>query len=140
MKNINNYKEFLKESISNLPTEYKGRYLELLPTENGLKVVLTPEGKEELELADEDKIRTQDLMSELFEDIQGNSEWLFHSDLGESGFGMTNAPGISHGFIYEDGKYEEYGDCCEVYYDNDYAINNFLEELLEKGEVFLNKA
>ena len=71
---------------------------------NRLKLVETIDGQE---FFNEDKI---DLL------IDGIDGLKFHFDLGESGFGMTSAPG----FLYEDD---------ELWYFNDYAVRSFLEDL-----------
>lgn len=116
---------------------HEGEYLILKPSEKGLTIELTEEGKEEI-----DEISSDHDFYDFFEDIQGNSDYEYHSDLGSSGFGMTDAPGITYGYYYDDD-----GDCVdddssysEIYLYGNYVIKSFLDELKEKGEVFFISA
>lgn len=138
MKHIKNFKLF-NESLNN---SYSGRYLELEALPNGLKISLTPEAKEELEeILPEEKIHDDDI-SDMFDDIQGNSEYLFHLDMGIVGFGLTEAPGITDGYQINDDytEYELIGDTAEVYYYGDYMIKSFKKELKNNGYVIFDKA
>lgn len=118
------------------PTSREFRYLRLTKYPNKLKVELTEEGREK---AEEDGLDFQNFF-DYFDDIQGNSEYLFHDDGGAAGFGMTEAPVISDGYYFdEDGKLVPNVD-SDVYYYNNYMITDFAEVLREKGEVEFDKA
>ena len=114
------------------------RYLILEPDPNGLWIHLTSEGKEELENTEE---ITDDNFYDLFEDVQGNSEYIFHSDLGQSGLGLTEAPGITDGYIMNDNgsDYEEYYDSGIIYIYPDSYKKSFMEDLFFNGKVFFKK-
>ena len=122
----------------NIPQGASGRYLELIPQKNGLMVKLTPEGKEELEAheVEGEQVYLGTFINDLMDDIQGNSEYRYYTNLGEAGLGMTDAPGFTDGYFYNDeGELESHPD-AHLYYYNDYAIKDEGRELLEKGEVF----
>jgi hypothetical protein len=113
-------------------------YLSLSLQDSGLLVTVTSEGKEFLEESIEDDYFAR--FEEIFESINVNSEWEFHRDLGDSGFGLTSADGFSNGYHYNDeGDYEGHED-SEVYFNNNYAIKSFVEELINEGSYFFNKA
>ena len=113
-------------------------YLSLEVQENGLLVTVTSEGKEFLEENIENDYFAK--FEEIFESIMTNSEWEFHRDLGNSGFGLTSADGLTNGYGYnDDGEYEGHED-SQVYFNSDYAITSFIEELISEGSYFLNKA
>lgn len=119
------------------------RYIELIPESNGLTVKLTPDGVLYInELIDEKSINNEcEIISNLFEDVEGNSEYIFHCNIGESGFGLTSAPGITDGYSYDDkGFTTEIPETAKVYWFPDYAIKLITEELQEKGECFFPSA
>lgn len=134
----------IRESYSYKPTSARGMYLEIKPASNGnLILKLTEEGKEELEDIYADK-KLSDLgqlemhIYDIFDDIQGNSEYRFSSDLGEDGFGMTSAPGIIMGNMSDDGNGYEDDSIC--WYDPNYQIRSFVEDLMNKGSFEFKKA
>jgi len=78
---------------------YHGRYLDLEKLKNGnLKISINPDGKEEVE----DSGIDNNTFSEYLEDIICNSEYNYWSELDDSGLGMTNSPGITYGYYYDD--------------------------------------
>lgn len=130
------------ESLKSRAT-VSGKYLELFAENNGLRVVLTEEGKEEIqELNDKKNGIVSDIMYDLFEDIQGNSEFLFHHDMGVAGFGLTSAEGITDGYYIDDnGNYHtEYPISAKVYWFPAYETTSIVDELIDKGEVFFDLA
>lgn len=111
---------------------HEGTYLRFQTKGNHLVVNLTDEGKEWVK---ENGRITYDNFNELFEDIQGNSELMYFSDLGEAGLGLTSAPGITDGYSYNDeGELVGHADAKLWYYDN-YAIRDPFEKLSTEGEV-----
>jgi len=140
------YKEFIKEGLRDQMKGkseedidevissmiYKGRYLVLIPTIDGLKIELTEEGKEVIKEWN---------FWELFEDVQGNSDYQYHPNLGWDGLGMIDAPGITYGYIMgDDGEWEEIVSKSYIYYFDDYIINSFIDTLSEDGEVIFKRA
>lgn len=124
------------------------RYLILTPVANGLEISFTTEGLEEIKeigtTTDDGSYAPAEIREffNLFEDIAGNSEYLYHEDIGRSGFGLTSAPGITYGYHYnEDDEYEENEDGTGiVYYYPKYAISSFIDEMIKKGKTFFEKA
>jgi hypothetical protein len=121
----------------------KGQYLTLLTQPNGLILKLEPPGKEELNnhflawLVEIKKLEED--FYDLFEDIQINSEYLFHHDMGEAGFGLTQTPGFTKGYFYnEKDQYEALDENAKIYWYPNYQIKSFLKELYETGETFFN--
>ena len=113
----------------------KNEYVSIQLTDHGLNLILNEEGRDFLS---EDKDDYFCDFEEIFESINVNSEWMFHRDLGQKGFGMTSAEGFSVGYHYgDDGEMEGEGD---VYYNNEYAIRSFIEGLLLNGYYFFSKA
>jgi len=113
--------------------EYHLLKLEIM--ENGdLKISLTEDGKEEAE----DGI-DYNKFYDYWDDIQGNSEWLYASDLGDLNIGlMTSAPGVVDGINYVDpGEYEIYDD-SNIYWYSSYEIKDFTEELVKNGYVIFD--
>jgi hypothetical protein len=134
MKILKKFDTFINENklTENSENNLKkfGKYLTLEKFENFLKIYLTDEGKEK---ASEDGLSCDNFW-DFFEDIQVNSEFTYIDNLGEVGFGLTEAPGFLYGYSLNDnGKYEEDFSGAEVYYDNDYMIKDFCETLIEKG-------
>lgn len=117
------------------------RYLDLEKVENGLKIYLNEDGKKEAEENGVDGINDQNFY-DYFEDVQGNSEYLFFEDMGEAGFGLTSAPGITDGYYYDDaGKLTDKGHSdSEVYWFPDYMVRDFTKDMLEYGFVIFTKA
>jgi hypothetical protein len=134
------YEEYNSES-ENLNDIEQYQYISLKKLPNGIKIILNDNGRELLNDTDDDKIKSEEIANDLFDDVQGNSEYDFHQDLGDMGFGLTDAPGITYGYHYDDNnEYNEYGENAEVYYYNYYMLKNFIEELLEDGFVEFHKA
>jgi len=110
------------------------RYLSIEELNNSLIISLTDEGKEKV---NEDGLHYFNFC-DYFEDIQCNSEFIFHEDLGDSGFGLTSAPGISDGYYLCDDNHNEYitsFDDSKLYYFNDYMVVDFCEVLNSNGQV-----
>jgi len=121
---------------------HSGRYISLDITPNGnLKITLDEDGRAEvLEMRDDD--RNDDyIMSELFDDIRGNSELMYFDDIGAQGFGLTEAPAITDGFYYDDnGDLTDEGhDDSEVYFFERYMIDSFIDTMLEDGYVIFDR-
>lgn len=121
-------------------------YLHLL--KNALKIELTEEGKVYLSELDIDKYKTGDGSYAPFEndfydmldDVQGNSEYIYHSNIGDSGFGLTSAPGITDGYyLNDDGEYEASDETSSVYWYSGYETNSFIDDLIEDGETYFQK-
>ncbi len=119
---------------SYLENSYNGEYVNITILPNSLKIELTGAGREYLE---ENEITDQNF-GDMVEDITINSDMNYHTDLGEDGFGLTSACGITFGYYTNnEGKYDGDGD---VFYDNNYAISDFVETLKQTGEYHFNKA
>lgn len=121
---------------------HSGRYISLDITPNGnLKITLDEDGRAEvLEMRDDDR-NDEYIMDELFDDIRGNSELIFHSDAGEAGLGLTNAPAVTDGFYYDDSGdlTNEGNEDSEVYYFERYMIDSFIDKMLEDGYVIFDR-
>jgi len=117
--------------------DYTGRYLKLKILKNGnLKIVLTPDGKEEI--ADNPNFNIFSF-SELFDDIRASSDLLYIEDI--SGFDLgvlSEAPAITDGYYYDDdGEFTDYDNIenSEIFYYPNYNIKDFTKELYENGFV-----
>jgi len=79
---------------------------------------------------------------ELFDGVRGNSEYKYFDDIGDAGFGLTSAPGITEGYYYDDNGYltDKGNDNSKVYYYDKYMITSFVDELYHTGKVFFNEA
>lgn len=142
MKNIKGFFEFINENINN---NHSGRYIELEVVPNGLWLHLTEEGRKEAEenKDDENHCLCENNFYEYFEDIQVNSEWLYHHDMGTAGFGLTEAPGFTDGYyIDDDGELTDKGHefNSEAYWFPNYMVENFCETLMQEGKVFFDLA
>ena len=120
------------------PTEHY-RYLDITKYPNGLELAINEEGREEVKEWQEGEMGDYEIMGELFDTVQGNSEYMWHEDLGDRGFGLTSAPGITDGYYYDDDmnltdKGQE--DSAELYSFMGYEIHSPLELLLRDGKVF----
>jgi len=109
-------------------------YIEIVKSEEGITLKLTPEGRGELlEHRQEDgwDKGTNYILGDLLEDHFANGwEWILPEDIGA----LTSAPILSEEVERdEEGKLVSVG---RVYWFPDYAVRCELEELLEKGEVF----
>jgi len=125
----------IKSKLKKLSGREAFQYLDIEKVSNGLWLYIN-EGTEEYEDL------TEMTFSDIFDDVQGNSEYMYFFDVGEAGFGLTSAPGITDGYYYgDDGELTE-GEHTdsELYYYPDYAVTDFTEELRTKGKVFFNKA
>ena len=130
---ITDFKIF--ESFYNIDVEHY-RYVDLEHLENGnLKIILNSEGVIE---AEDDADFSERNFYNYFEDVEGNSEYLYFQDMSTFGVGMSEAPCITYGYyLCDDGKITDdyYSDESEVYYYKDYMIKDFTEELLDNGFV-----
>lgn len=126
MKHIKTYERYYNDEIMHY------RYLNLQLVENGnLKISLNDEGTEK---AQEDGIDEVEFY-EFFEDVEGNSDYKYFDNLGESGLGMSDAPCIVDGYYYgDDGETSLYED-SEIFMYYDYYKKDFTKELLENGYV-----
>lgn len=115
-----------------------GEYISLEVAENALKIKLV-EGKKE-KARDEIKNIDEVSFNRLFEDIESNSDFTYSENIGNLGLGLTDAPGFLFSYTMSDeGSFEETTDSV-LYYYNEYAINNFVEELFENGVVEFTQA
>lgn len=146
MKNLKNFTEFINEEfgVIDREKEYHGdvqhfRYLDIEVVKNGLWLHLNDDGKRESE--EEDNLNWEKF-DEYFEDIQGNSEYRYFDDIGEVGFGLTSAPGITDGYYYDDdGKLTDADhEDSEVYWFPNYQVEDFTETLKNEGKVFFERA
>ena len=134
MKYLKIYEDFKSGKIENY------NYISLEKIQYGLKITINSEGMEILEDADVGEIKSENIMFELFEDVRGNSEYEYHSNMGDIGLGLTSAPGITDGFfINDEGDFEE-NESAEAYFFSDYMIINFIEKLMTEKSVVFNKA
>src|ERR1035437_6253449 len=75
------------------------KYLNLEQLENGdLKISLNNDGITEVDDYGIDEIKFYNF----FEDIQGNSDYIYFDNLGESGLGLSDAPCITDGYYIDD--------------------------------------
>lgn len=128
---------------SHKPEHY--RYLTLQKVKGGLKVSLNKEGIEEVKDLKSDNKSDTDIWFNLFEDVHGNSEYIFHSDMGESGLGMTSAEGITDGYHYEgedrSNLYKtDYPESAKVYWFPNYMVESSLDTMIEDGKVLFTEA
>ena len=120
------------------PIKQQGQYLHLEELPNGnLRISLNDEGVKALE---ESNARDADeAFSELFEDIQCNSELEYFDDCSVLG-NLSNAPVITDGFyLDDDGEWKSAEDATMWYYDN-YMIDSFMAKLLENRKVIFTKS
>lgn len=137
MKKLKRFDEFITESHL---YDQKGEYVGVKIHPNSLELYLTAKGEEKIDTDDEMSLLEDNFMTEYFEDIQVNSDIIYHSDLGSSGFGLTEAPGFTIGYdINDHGEYVETSD-SQLYYYNDYMIHSFVDILKKEGRVFFKKA
>ena len=113
-----------------------GQYLSINADNNKMTIKLTPEGVEEVNDMRADSKSDIQIMSDLFEDIQANSEIYWHDDLGNVGLGLTSASGVTEGYDYDDNGDIHAGNGARLYYFNDYAIRSEIDDLLN-GELVL---
>jgi len=125
--------DIVKENVSDIENY---RYLNIEKLSDGLMIYLNEEGKEESEDL------TEQNFYDLFDDVQGNSEYRYFDDLGEAGLGLTSAPGITDGYYFDDDGNLTDGDNTdsEVYWFPNYMVEDFTKTLREKGKVFFVKA
>lgn len=118
------------------------RYINIEKLPHALKISLNKEGKELIEEQKEQDHPDSSIWADLFEDVQGNSEYLFHYDMGDAGFGLTSAEGITDGYHYSDnGEYEtDYPESAEVYWFPNYQIESSIDTLLKDGFVEFDRA
>ena len=146
MNTLKRFSEFINEEFGYVDREkeYHGdvehyRYLDIEKLPNGLMVHLNEDGKKESEESDN---LNENNFDEYFEDVQGNSEYLYHNDMGDAGFGLTNAPGITDGYHIGDGGdlTDDDHEDSEVYWFPNYMVEDFTETLKKDGKVFFTKA
>lgn len=118
------------------------RFLEITKVPNGIKLEINQEGLEEVIELRVDEKSDDEILSELFDDVQGNSEYTFIQNGGDAGFGLTEAPMILDGYHHGDnGGYEtDYPESAKVYYFGDYMVVSPLEVMLKDGHVIFTEA
>lgn len=147
-KKSNNMKHLKEFKIFNINENNKKtfRYLNLEKLPNKLKISLNEDGynyikDENIDIEESDYQKLQSLFDDLFDDVQGNSDYQYIENVGDFGFGLTEAPGITDGYYYDDnGDFKEIDETSELYYYEPYQIRDFVKELLKNGEVIFNKA
>ena len=110
------------------------RYLDLEKLKNGdLKIILNSDGRDEVVDSGIDNYK----FSDYFDDIRGNSDYLYYESISDAGLGMSEAPCILDGFYFDDnGDLTDDGhNDSEIFYYPDYMIKNFTEELVKNGFV-----
>lgn len=119
--------------------DHSGRYLDIVGNHRMLHIHLNDEGREMVMEERENGRGDEEIMYELFEDVAGNSDLMYHTDLGESGFGMTSSSGVTAGYVYgDDGELEPADDTAVVYVDNDSYRRSPVEEMLHTHLVLKN--
>jgi len=119
--------------------DHDGRYLHLVGNHRMLHIHLNDEGREMIMDERESGRGDEEIMYDLFEDIVGNSTLMYHTDLGESGFGMTSSSGVTYDYGYDDnGDLVPLDDNAVVYVDNDSYRRSPVEELLEGRLIMRN--
>lgn len=119
--------------------DHSGRYLDIVGNHRMLHIHLNDEGREMVMEERENGRGDEEIMYELFEDVAGNSDLMYHTDLGESGFGMTSSSGVTAGYVYgDDGELEPADDTAVVYVDNDSYRRSPIEEMLHTHLVLKN--
>lgn len=117
----------------------KSNYITLSVYNTGIEISINRGMKRNFrELCKDLQFDENNIMSEIFEEIQCNSEFMYHFDLGESGFGITSAPGISFAYgLTEDpnNPYSESED-SELYWYPDYCVSSFIVRLHDTGKIF----
>lgn len=110
-------------------------YLNMDMVKNGdMKLTLTEEGLEKVE----DEGINYDNFYDYFDDIRANSEFIYFGSLGDAGLGMTEAPGITDGYYFDDdGNIVEEND-SEIYWYPNYIMKDFTEELSKNGSVIFS--
>ena len=134
-------RRFLREGYYD---KYKaeGNWVKMKADKKGLTITLQRLDDDELdELREAVEDNNFEFAYEMFEDIIANSEFVFHQNLGDSGLGMTDAPGFSLGidvYGYDDDEFDD--EDGRLFYYNNYARYFIIEELLNKGKVFFHEA
>lgn len=119
----------------------KFQHLNLKPVKGGLQLSLTAEGKKLAKEKRKSGFPDTRILSDMFDDVQGNSEYIFHPDLGEHRLGLTSAPGVTDGYYMSDDSFDYIAHPdAHLYYYNDYAIRDMVDEMLEEGSVILTEA
>jgi hypothetical protein len=119
--------------------DHDGKYLHLVGNHRMLHIHLNNEGREMIMDERESGRSDEEIMYDLFEDIVGNSTLMYHTDLGESGFGMTSSSGVTYDYGYDDnGDLVPLDDNAVVYVDNDSYRRSPVEELLEGRLIMRN--
>lgn len=144
MKHIKGFEKFkINENLNN---KQSFRYLDIEILPNGLKIILNEDGydyikDEDINVEEKNYQKLQSLFDDLFDDVQGNSDYMYIANIGDFGFGLTEAPGITDGYYYDDnGDLKETDETSELYYYEQYQINDFVEKLITNGEVIFDKA
>jgi len=113
------------------------RYIDLERMENGdLKISLNEDG---IENAKDDGGITEDSFGDdYFDDVQGNSDWLYFDDMSNYDLGMSSSPCITDGFYFN--KHNRLTDKknfrdSEIFWYPNYMIYDFAERLYEDGYV-----
>lgn len=133
---LKKYNEFINENLQGSQYDQEGEYVGIKVRENSLELYLTDEGREYLVDNNTDEFNFFDC----FEDIQVNSDIEYHPDLGSRGFGLTEAPGFTIGFGYNDGgDYDDVSGEGKLYYYDKYMLKSFIEELKRNGVVYFQE-
>lgn len=113
------------------------RYIDLERMENGdLKISLNEDGIKNAK--DDEGITEDDFGGDYFDDVQGNSDWLYLDNMSNYNLGMSSAPCITDGFYFN--KKMKLTDKrnfrdSEIFWYPNYMIYDFAERLYEDGYV-----
>lgn len=121
---------------------HQGEFLTITATKDRMIIKPTEEGLEEIQSLKEDGKSDNEIFMEFMEDISSNSELEYHTDLGELGFALTSASGITDGYYYDDeGEFTDKGNTdSRVYYFPDYMLRSEVEDFIDRGQVIYHGA
>jgi hypothetical protein len=119
---LKSFDDFINENSGSMneaaKINIKNVYITLKTVGKNLEISLSPK-------ADIDEM--QDMVDQnggegsfydFFDTIQGNSEMLYFGNLGDAGFGLRDAPGITDGYyMNDDGEYESHEDAQVWFYN-----------------------
>ena len=113
------------------------RYINLERMKNGdLKISLNEDGIENAK--DDGGITEHSFGTDYFDDVQGNSHWLYFDNMSNYNLGMSSAPCITDGFYFNEHNKltdkKNFRD-SEIFWYPNYMIYDFAEELYNDGYV-----
>ena len=131
MKHIKKFESFYNNNVEH----YK--YLDLELLKNGdLKISLTEDGIKNAK--GDNGISFSNFGTDYFDDIQGNSSWMYFDDMSDYELGMTESPCITDEYYFDENYKvtdEETWEISQLYWYPNYMITNFTDELYKNGFV-----